>query len=163
MHKGDDMYMAGLHNNHFRKNKDWMPNIYKTKSHKQIYRNKLRFKSIPIWGTPKEKSCSFTKAGVCGSGHYSWRSKNHQLIKFHQAYGFRHFMQNKYTIYNKLRKDGKHNFHEYNWKEFYFYHKPIISIRDSMDMNFNKMNNKIKFNRGLRKKIDWDKPIRRGR
>jgi hypothetical protein len=72
-------------------------------------------------------------------------------------------MQNKYTIYNKLRKDGKHNFHEYNWKEFYFYHKPIISIRDSMDMNFNKMNNKIKFNRGLRKKIDWDKPIRRGR
>lgn len=153
------MYMAGLHNNHFRKNKNWMPNIYKTKSHKEIYKNKLRFKGMPIWGTPKHKSLSFIKAGVCGSGHYQWNTKNFQLMKYHQDYGFRHFIQNKYTIYNRLRKDGRHNFHKYNWMDFHFHYNPIISIRDSMDFNYTKINNKITYNHLLRKMVNWNKSL----
>ena len=145
------MYMASLHNNHFRKNHNWLPTIYKGKSHKQINSNKFHFKTMPIWGTPKDKSLSFVKAGVCGSGHHLWNTKNYQLMKYHQRNGFRYFIQNKYTIYDRLRKDGRHNFHKYNWKEFHKSHNPLISIRDSMDFNYNKINNKIRYNICLRK------------
>ena len=155
------MYMAGLHNNHFRKNHNWMPNIYKTKSHKEINRNKLRFKTMPIWGTPEHKSLSFIKAGICGSRHYLWNTKNHKLMKAQHKYGFKHIIHNKYLIYDKLRKDGRHNFHKYEWMDFHLNTNPIISIRDRMDYNYRKMNNKMKYNRSLRKYRDWDKSLSR--
>lgn len=115
---------------------------------------------MPIWRLPKDKSLSFIKAGTCGSGHYQYNTKNHQLMKYQQDYGFLHLVQNKYTIYDRLRKDGKHNFHKYSWKEFHYHTNPIISIRDKMDFNYPKINNKMRYNRSLMKHIDWDKPFR---
>lgn len=136
------MYMAGLHNNHFRKNHDWLPTIYKTKSYKQIKKNKFRFKNNPLLKKGNPKSLSFIKAS--GHGHYDWNSKNFQLIRYHHKWGFRHFMQNKYLLYNRARKDGKHNFHHWNWMDFHKNHSSFISINDSMDSNYKKLHAKAR-------------------